>query len=64
LKSFWFLLVLPGQGALTILVGLSQTNFPGKYKLLQRIVRQESVYKSLNKIRGFAKKPPFEIPPQ
>lgn len=58
------MLVLPGQGALTILVGLSQTNFPGKYKLLQRIVQQESVFKSLNKIRSFAKKPPFEMPPQ
>ena len=57
------MLVLPGQGTLTILVGLSQMNFPGKYKLEQRIVRQESVHKSLNKIRSFAQRPPFEIPP-
>ena len=57
------MLVLPGQGTLTILVGLSQMNFPGKYKLEQRIVHQESVHKSLNKVRSLAKKPPFEFPP-
>jgi uncharacterized membrane protein len=56
------LLVLPGQGALTILIGLTMTNFPGKYRLERRMMRQGAINKSLNKIRTLAKKPPLEVP--
>ena len=56
------LLVLPGQGTVTILIGLALTNFPGKYKLERRIASQPAVLKTLNKIREIAKKPPFVAP--
>ncbi len=56
------LLVLPGQGALTILIGLTMTNFPGKYRLERRMMRQRAINKTLNKIRALAKKTPLEIP--
>ena len=56
------LLVLPGQGALTILIGLTMTNFPGKYRLERRMMRQRAIHKSLNKIRKMAKKQPLEVP--
>lgn len=56
------MLVLPGQGTLTILIGLSQTNFPGKFRLEQRIVSQATVANALNKMRSLANKPPFEVP--
>ena len=56
------LLVLPGQGALTILIGLTMTNFPGKYRLERRIIRQRAIHQTLNKIRKLANKPPLEVP--
>ena len=56
------LLVLPGQGALTILIGLTMTNFPGKYRLERRMMRQPAIHKTLNKIRTLAKKVPLEVP--
>ena len=56
------LLVLPGQGALTILIGLTMTNFPGKYRLERRMMRQPAIHKTLNKIRTWAKKVPLEVP--
>ena len=57
------MLVLPGQGILTILMGLALTNFPGKFTLERRLVRQSSVGKALNRIREIAGKPRLEIPP-
>ena len=56
------LLVLPGQGALTILIGLTMTNFPGKYRLERRMMRQPAIHKTLNKIRNMANKPALEVP--
>ncbi|KRP37201.1 MAG: hypothetical protein ABS34_03835 [Opitutaceae bacterium BACL24 MAG-120322-bin51] len=56
------LLVLPGQGALTILIGLTMTNFPGKYRLERRMMRQPAINKMLNRIRKLAGKPRLEVP--
>ena len=55
------MLVLPGQGLLTILIGLMCLDFPGKYKLEQRIVRQPRVRTSINWIRARAKRPPVRV---
>lgn len=54
-------LVTPGQGLLTILIGLSLTNFPGKYRLESRLVRQPTIRKSLNAIRLRAGKKPLHL---
>jgi hypothetical protein len=56
------MLVLPGQGAVTILIGVALTNFPGKYNLERSIARRPAVGKTLNKIRALAKKAPLELP--
>jgi hypothetical protein len=53
------MLVLPGQGLITILVGLSLIPFPGKHKLEQHILAKQSVRSTLNWIRIKAKKDPF-----
>lgn len=53
------MLVLPGQGLLTILIGLSLIPFPGKKKIEQNILARKSVRFSLNWIRTKAKKEPF-----
>lgn len=56
------LLILPGQGALTILLGLTMTNFPGKYRLERFIVSQQAISKTLNQIRKRAHKAPLRLP--
>ena len=56
------MLVLPGQGILTILIGVSLANFPGKYALERRLVRKSSVARALNRVREKAGKPRLEIP--
>ena len=58
------LLVLPGQGIVTILIGLALTDAPGKEGLLHRIAGNRTVAGFLNRIRRRASKPPFEMPPK
>jgi len=55
------MLVLPGQGILTILIGLTLVNFPGKRSLEKRIVRQEKVCFAINWMRSRAGRPPLKI---
>ena len=53
------MLILPGQGFLTIVTGLLLINYPGKYKLEQKLVEIPSVFRTLNWIRVKANKPPL-----
>lgn len=53
------MLVLPGQGLITIVVGLSLLPFPGKDALEQKLLSLKSVQSSLNWIRKKANKAPF-----
>ncbi len=45
------MLVLPGQGILTIIMGLIIMEFPGKYRAERWIVSQASVLRMINWIR-------------
>ncbi|MFQ5844997.1 MAG: PGPGW domain-containing protein [Planctomycetota bacterium] len=56
------MLVLPGQGVLTILMGLGLAGFPGKRKLELWIVRRRAVLRAIRWIRARAKRPPLQIP--
>ncbi len=51
-----------GQGFLTILLGLSLTDFPGKRKLELRLVSQPLIYRAINAIREKAGRMPLSIP--
>lgn len=53
------MLVLPGQGLITMLIGLSLLPFPGKNKMEQNLLARKSVRSSLNWIRNKANKDPF-----
>ena len=53
------MLFLPGQGLLTVLIGVSVMDFPGKRGLLQRLVRGPKVQRTLNWIRRKRGKEPF-----
>lgn len=54
------MLVLPGQGLLTIVTGSLLVNYPGKYKLEQKLSSMPSIFRALNWIRLKAKKPPLQ----
>ncbi len=56
------MLVLPGQGLLTIMVGLVMMDFPGKYALEKRVVSLGPVLRTMNWIRRRRGKPPLEPP--
>ena len=45
------MLVLPGQGLLTIFVSLTLLNFPGKYRLERWVISRDPVFRSVNWIR-------------
>lgn len=57
------LLVLPGQGLLTIILGLTLVDFPGRQRLLRRIVSSPPVFSALNKLRARMGRPPLEHDP-
>jgi hypothetical protein len=54
------MLVLPGQGLLTIFIGLSLVNFPGKPRLLRKMVRQKRIMHSINWLRQKFDHPPLD----
>jgi len=56
------MLVLPGQGLLTILLGITLLNFPGKYRLERGLVRRRSVARTLNRIRRKAGRAELILP--
>lgn len=55
------MLLLPGQGLLTILVGILLMDFPGKHRLERRIVRTGPVLKSINWVRRQAHVRPLRL---
>lgn len=48
---------VPGQGILTILLGVMLLDFPGKQKLEHNIVSRPRVYEAINKLRRKFGKP-------
>ncbi|MBK7393750.1 MAG: hypothetical protein IPI64_10700 [Chloracidobacterium sp.] len=52
---------VPGQGVLTILLGLIFLDVPGKRPLEARIIKRPSVLAAINKLRAKYDKPPLEL---
>lgn len=61
LVSGILMLVLPGQGILTIITGLVFIDYPGKYKFERKLLRQKGVINSINLIRSRLSKPPLKV---
>jgi len=57
------MLVLPGQGLLTILIGLLLLDFPGKRKLERRLIDRPGLLKFVNGMRQKRGRPPFDLGP-
>ncbi|RUO43714.1 hypothetical protein CWE15_00485 [Aliidiomarina taiwanensis] len=56
------MLVLPGQGLLSILMAIMVSDIPYKYKLERWLVRKPGVLRSLNWIRKKYQRPPLKKP--
>lgn len=56
------LLVLPGQGLLTLIVGLLLVSFPGKRRFERWLVSREPVFRGINAMRRRAHREPLERP--
>ena len=56
------MMVLPGQGIITVLVALTLLDFPGKRHLELRIIGQRQVQQAVNWIRARAGQPPLILP--
>ncbi len=56
------MLLLPGQGVLTIFIGVLMIDFPGKYALERWLVRRPTVGRAIAWLRTRAGKPPLQIP--
>lgn len=55
------MLVIPGQGLLTILIGVVLIDFPGKYKFQRWLISRKPVLKSANWLREKGHKEPLRI---
>lgn len=53
------MLVLPGQGLLTLLIAITLLDFPGKFRLQRWVVTRRGVIHSINWIRRSAGKGPL-----
>lgn len=56
------MLVLPGQGLLSVLLGATLVNFPGKYALERHLVSRPAVARTLNRIRTSAGRNQLKLP--
>ena len=52
---------VPGQGILTILLGIMLLDFPGKQKLEHRLISRPQVLNTVNKLRHRFGKPKLEL---
>lgn len=56
------MLVLPGQGLLTLLIGFFLLDFPGKYRLERRIIARPRILKAVNALRRRRGRQPLQTP--
>jgi Putative transmembrane protein (PGPGW) len=59
----FLMLFLPGQGVLTMLIGVSMLDFPGKRKIEARMIGQRTVLGVVNGMREKFGKPPLVLAP-
>jgi hypothetical protein len=56
------MLVAPGQGLLTIAMGIVLIDFPGKFRLERWVVTRPNVWRTLNWLRRRARRPELQRP--
>ena len=55
------MLVLPGQGILTIFVGMILSDYPGKYHIEKKIIQSSIILRTINSIRKKSGKKPLKF---
>src|SRR5678816_2794048 len=60
----FLMLFLPGQGVLTMLIGISMLDFPGKRKVEAKLIGQPTVLGVINGMRQKFNKPPLLLAPE
>ena len=55
------MLFLPGQGILTMLIGVSLMDFPGKRRLERKLIGRPAVLKTINAVRAKFNHPPLTV---
>ncbi|HLG42632.1 MAG TPA: PGPGW domain-containing protein [Planctomycetota bacterium] len=56
--------LVPGQGLLTILIGLTLLDFPGKWRMERLIILRPRVLGAINRLRARYRRPPIVTPPE
>lgn len=59
----FLMLFLPGQGVLTMLIGISMLDFPGKRTVEAKLIGQPTVLSVVNSMRQKFNKPPLLLAP-
>lgn len=57
------MLILPGQGVLTVVIGVLLMDFPGKHRLERKLIRQRPVLRSINWLRRRSGVEPIRVEP-
>ena len=52
---------VPGQGLLTVLIGLTLLSFPGKRRLERRFIQRPAIQHAINRLRARFHRPPLEL---
>ncbi len=52
---------VPGQGLLTILLGIMLLDFPGRERLEQKLLSKPTIVNTINRLRGRFGKPPLVL---
>jgi hypothetical protein len=52
---------VPGQGLITILIGVMLLDFPGKRELERKIISRPAVLSNVNKLRNKFSRPPLRL---
>jgi len=52
---------VPGQGVLTMIIGVTLLDFPGKRRLERRLMGRPWVLRNINRLRARFKHPPLEL---
>jgi len=56
------MLVLPGQGLLTLLIGFLLLDFPRKYQFEKWLLRRRYILRPINWLRRRARREPLQVP--
>jgi hypothetical protein len=52
---------IPGQGFLTIIIGITLLNFPRKRRLERRLIGRPAILRNINRLRARFHHPPLEL---